>query len=188
MNTDKLFAFLSSKTEISPSFGEALRIVVQSELYKPHQVLYAAGQQENKVYFIENGFARLYFYDLAGEQHTVKFLETGNMLYSFEGYYDAPSHYYVEIMAESHLFTLTYSQLHRLAVSFKEVSALISSVLIDHQREEFEKKELIALSTEQRYNYFRKHHNPIFGKAPAKLIASYLQMSRETLGRYMSKK
>jgi CRP-like cAMP-binding protein len=188
MNTDKLFTYLTSKAEISPPFGEALRTVIQSELYKPHQVLYAAGQQETRVFFIESGFARLYFYDFTGAQHTVKFLETGNVLFSFEGYYNLPSHYYVEIMAESHLLTLTYTQLHRLAVSFKEVSVLISSVLIDHQREDFEKKELIALSTEQRYNYFRKHHNPIFGKVPAKLIASYLQMSRETLGRYMSKK
>lgn len=188
MDTEKLFKFLGSKTEISASLAEALASQIQSEIYKPHQILFAAGHQENRVCFIESGFARAYFYDLSGQEHTIKFWDSGDLLFSYEGYYETPSHYYVEIMAESHLITITYSQLQQLAVNHQEISVLTKSILLDHHREEFEKVELIALSAEHRYNFIRKHNNSLFGKVPAKLIASYLQMSRETLGRYMSKK
>lgn len=91
-------------------------------------------------------------------------------------------------MAESHFITITYSQIHQLAENHQEVPRLIKVIVIDNQRDEFEKIELVALSAECRYNFIRKHNNSLFGKVPAKMIASYLQMSRETLGRYMSKK
>lgn len=87
MNTEKLFEFLGSKTEISAAFAEALGALIKSEIYKPHQILFAAGHQENRICFIENGFARAYFYDISGQEHTIRFWDSGNLLFSYEGYY-----------------------------------------------------------------------------------------------------
>jgi CRP-like cAMP-binding protein len=188
MNTEKLNSILRSKTDISPAFIQALEAILQLEIYKPHQILYAAGHQESRIYFIDKGFARAYFYDHSGQEHTIRFWDSGSLLFSYEGYHKAPSHYYVEIMAESVLFTITYAQLQELDAIYHEPSLLIKAFLLDYQVEEFQKQQLVSLSTEERYNFTRKYNNSLFGRVPSKLIASYLQMSRETLGRYMSKR
>lgn len=188
MKSENLMKLLDEKTKLSSGFKEALEAKLQLEHYKPHQILNAAGHVENRLYFMETGFARRYFYDQQGQQHILKFWDKGNILFSYEGYYKVPSNYYIEIMTESRVITLSYSSLYELQDSFSETSQLIKFLLLQYQEEEFQRQLLISLPTEERYNFIRKNYNSLFSKVPSKMIASYLHMSRETLGRYMAKR
>jgi CRP-like cAMP-binding protein len=188
MKSEILMKLLDEMTKLSSWFKEALEAKLQIEHYKPHQILNAVGHIENRLYFMETGFARSYFYDQQGQQQILRFWDKGSILFSFEGYYKAPSHYYIEIMAESQLMTMSYASLYELEGVFPETSLLIKALLLQHQEEEFQKQLLISLPTEERYNFIRKNYNSLFSKAPSKMIASYLHMSRETLGRYMAKR
>lgn len=188
MKSDLFIKLLEEKTTLSSTFIEALELRLQLELYKPHQVVNAAGHIENRLYFIESGFARSYFYDQHGQQHIVRFWDKGSILFSYEGYFKVPSHYYIEIMAESRMITLGYANLYELQGCFPETSLLIKFFLLQYQEEEFQRQLLISLPTEDRYNYIRKNYNSLFSKVSSKMIASYLHMSRETLGRYMAKR
>lgn len=179
---------LEEKTKLSSGFMKALEAKLQLELYKPHQILNAAGHIENRLYFMEAGFARSYYYDQHGQQHIFKFWDKGNILFSFEGYYKVPSHYYIEIMAESQVITMSYASLYELESVFPETSLLIKTLLLQYQEEEFQRQQLISLPAEERYIFIRKNYNSLFSKVPSKMIASYLHMSRETLGRYMAKR
>lgn len=183
-----LIKLLEEKTTLSSAFIEALELKLQLELYKPHQIVNAAGHVENRLYFMETGFARSYFYDQYGQQHQVRFWDKGDIIFSYEGYYKVPSRHYIEIMAETRVITLNYAGLHELEGSYPEPSLLIKALLLEYQEDEFQRQLLISLPTEERYNFIRKNYNSLFSKAPSKMIASYLHMSRETLGRYMARR
>jgi CRP-like cAMP-binding protein len=187
MNLTSIYNLFSNITNLSPEFKLELSEKSGEEKYKAHQIIQAAGQMENRLYFIESGFGRNYYYDHHGNEHTVRFWKTGDLLFSYEGYYQVPSYFYTEIMEESKVITLNYTVLHELDTRFQEIAILIKSFLIKYQQEEYEKQKLIALQAEERYLLFRQNNPTIFQKAPTRIIASYLNITRETLARYIGR-
>lgn len=188
MDTEQLIEFLAGITKLCNEFKLALEASLQQEFYKSHQILHAAGHLENRLYFVNSGFARNYYYDRHGNEHTVKFWEGGEILFSYEGYYEVPSYFYTEIMEETQLITLSYANLHRLDEMFHEMSILFKTVLLKYQQEEYQRQKLIALAAEERFQILRKTKPMLFQKAPSRIIASYLNLTRETLTRYIGRR
>jgi len=188
MKSELLIKLLSEKTSLSAEFVEALELCIQPEIYKPHQIIQAAGNIENRLFFIEAGFARNYFYDQFGNEHTVRIWEPGDIMFSYEGYYKVASYFYVEMMSQSQFISLSYEKLNELEKEFIETKLLIRYFLLQFQKKDFEKQQLVSLPAEERYIFFRKNNNYLFSKINSKIIASYLQLSAKTLSRYMSKR
>jgi CRP-like cAMP-binding protein len=187
MQTSILIDFLSGITDLSPEFLDALTRKLKEEKYKPHQIIHAAGHLENRLYFIVSGFIRNYYFDHKGAEHTVKFWEPGDVLFSYEGYYNVQSYFYTEVIKAGVLISLSYADLHELDLQFQEIAILIKSVLLRYQEEEYWRQNLIILTAEERYVLLRETKPKFFNRASIKLIASYLQMSRETLTRFIGK-
>ena len=187
METAELIAILKGITALSEKFIDALQENWTIEYYQQHQILNAAGHLERGLYFMEKGLARNYYYDQEGNAHTVRFWEPGMILFSFEGYYSVPSYFYTEVIAESRFTVLSYKNLHELDKIFPEVGELIKKILLRYQHEEYEKQKLLALAPELRYQTLRKIRPDLFKKIPARIIASYLHMTRETLTRYIGR-
>jgi len=188
MKSEILIKLLSDKTNLSAAFVEALELSTHPEIYKPHQIIQAAGNIENRLFFIESGFARNYFYDQFGNEHTVRIWEPGDIMFSYEGYYKVASYFYVEIMFTSQFISLSYEKLNELEKEFIETKLLIRHFLLQFQKRDFEKQQLVSLPAEERYIFFRKNNNHLFSKINSNIIASYLQLSAKTLSRYMSKR
>lgn len=188
MKSKNVIKFLSEMTDLSAMLSAELEANLQDEIYKRHQIIQAAGNIENRIFYIESGFARNYFYDQFGQERTVRFWEPGNIMFSYEGYYKVSSYFYVEIMADSKFTSLSYDKLRELEQVFPEMKLLIKYFLLQYQKEDFEKQQLISLPAEERYRYLRKNSNHLFSRFSSKIIASYLHLSRETLSRYMSKR
>jgi len=188
MEAENLLKMLGTAVNLSSKFIEAMKAGLRSETYKPHQIIQAAGSIENRLFFIESGFARNYFYDQFGQEHTTRFWEAGDVMFSYEGYYRVSSYFYIEVMANSQFISLSYQTLNELENQFPEVKVLIRHFLLQFQKEDFEKQHLISLPAEDRYLFLRKNRNDLFSKVSAKIIASYLRLSRESLSRYMSKR
>ncbi|MDB4918415.1 Crp/Fnr family transcriptional regulator [Mucilaginibacter sp.] len=187
MNKNNFIAHLSGIASLSISLKENLYKLLEEESYKPRQILFSPGQLENRLCFIEKGFARNYYYDELGQDHTVKFWGSNDILLSYRGYWSQPAYYYTEIMEESTLVSLRYDDLRSLLITFPEASVLVKTILNQYHDEENQKQRLITLSAEQRFQELRKHNRAVFQKVPLKIIASYLNMSRETLSRMISK-
>ncbi|WP_259065087.1 Crp/Fnr family transcriptional regulator [Mucilaginibacter sp. X4EP1] len=188
MKSETLIRLLSEKANLSAKFVEALELCIHTEIYKPHQIIQAAGNIENRLFFIESGFARNYFYDHFGNEHTVRIWEPGDIMFSYEGYYNVASYFYVEIMSQSQFISLSYEKLDELEKEFIEAKLLIRYFLLQFQKRDFEKQQLVSLPAEERYIFLRKNKNHLFSKINSKIIASYLQLSAKTLSRYMSKR
>jgi len=172
-------------------FSEEFKAVLEQQLhvgiYKSKQIIHAAGQIEANLYLVEKGFARSYYYDRKGFEHTVRFYSPGDLIFSHEGYYKVPSFYYTEFMEPSVAIALSYNDLNDLQKKFHETSVLIRFALLKNRNEEYERQKILALPANKRYDRLLEYNHTIFQKSPAKFIASYLNMSRETLARLMGK-
>ena len=187
MNTEKLIKFITAHADLSPELITDLEGRLKEEYYKIHQILHAAGQQENRIYFLEKGLIRNYYYDHHGHEHTVRFWEENDLLFSYQGYYAVPSYFYTEIIESSTLITLSYASLHELDTKYPAISQLIKNIMLRHQQEEYEIQKLIALPPEERYITLRTKSPNLFKKVPARIVASYLHLTRETLTRYIGR-
>jgi CRP-like cAMP-binding protein len=172
-------------------FSEAYKVELQAqlhvEIYKSKQIIHAAGQVEQNLYLIESGFARSYYYDRKGTEHTVRFWTGGELVFSYEGYYKVPSFYYTEFMETSSAIALSYIDLLDLQKRLPETALLIKYALLKNRKEEYERQNILTLPANERYKRLIENNHIVFQKSPAKYIASYLNMSRETLARLMGK-
>ena len=178
---------LDNAGRFSNDFKSALEVLLHLEIYKSRQIIHAAGQIEKNVYLVESGFARSYYYDRLGFEHTVKFWTTGDLIFSYEGYYKVPSFYYTEFMETSHTIAISYQDLIDLQKRLPETAALIRYALLKNREEEYERQNILTLTANERYKRLLEHHHIIFQKSPVKFIASYINISRETLARLMGK-
>ena len=187
MNTERLIKFITEHANLSPGLITDMEGRLKEEFYKTHQILHAAGQQENRIYFLEKGLIRNYYYDHHGNEHTVRFWEANDILFSYQGYYAVPSYFYTEIIEASTLITLSYPALHELDNMYPEIAELIKTMLLRNQQEEYEIQKLITLPPEERFITLRTKKPNLFKKVPARILASYLHLTRETLTRYIAR-
>jgi len=188
MVNDALNHLLNNAGQFSDQYISELQKLLHDEIYTSRQIIHAAGQVELTLYLIKSGFARCYYYDRDGIEHTVKFCSKGDLVFSHEGYYKVPSFYYTEFMETSHAIALSYTDLIDLQKKFPETSALVRYALMSNRKEEYERQNILTLTAIERYQRLMKHNPNIFQKSPVKYIASYLNMSRETLARLMGRK
>ncbi len=172
----------------SAQFKTDLEEMVHEERYKTKQILYAAGQVQLSLLLIKNGFARDYYYDHNGQEYTVRFWKPGDIIFSYEGYYKVQSFYYTEFLDQSEVLVLSYQDLFELQKNHRDVFPLIRHIVLKNRCEDYERQRILTLTANARYKQLLKQNHLIFQKSPVRFIASYLNMSRETLARLMSKR
>lgn len=187
MNTAPLMSLLSDITALSPSFHAAITGHLKEEHYRAHQILHAAGQVERRLWFLENGFARAYYFDQTGKEHTLSFFKEKEIIFSYRGYWKEPTDYYAEVLTDSALLSLDYEVLSSLMEQFEETRVIVQSFIRQRYHQEDFKCRLLTWSAEDRYHQFRKTSPDIFRLASVRLIASYLNMTRENLSRLMGR-
>jgi CRP-like cAMP-binding protein len=187
MVTKYFISYLASITELSTAFIEELNSQLKEEKYKAHQIIHSAGQVENRLWFLESGFARTYYFDQTGKEHTLSFFTENQLIFSYKGYWREATDYYLEIVSESKLISLSYEAITGLSQKFDETKKIIQLFKRQLYYDELYKSRLIALPAEERYIQFRKSNSGIFKIASVKLIASYLNMTRENLSRLIGR-
>lgn len=177
--------YLNSITPLSPALKDELLSNLQIEEYKSHQIISASGQTENRLWFIYKGFVQAYYYDNAGKQHTLKFYQENDLVFSYNGFWRKPSDYYLETLQPSIMVSLSYKSVAKL-FKYLETGDLARAFIMQQDKEADFKLKLMNGSTKERYKQFREARPEIFGKTTVGLIASYLNMTREYLSRLMS--
>jgi CRP-like cAMP-binding protein len=187
MDTERVIQFLTAITDLSAAFIREIELGLQHEFYKSHQIIHAGGQIENRLWYLKSGVARSYIYDENGHEHTIRFWNKDEIIFSYAGFWKKPSPEYIEVIRESNLYSFTYENLELLNVNYRETSVIIRAIVWRYHQQEYKRNKLYALSTEERYRQFRKEHAHIFQSVSLRIIASYLHMSRENLSRIISK-
>ena len=186
-NTVQFLQRLSAITPVSAELRDLLTENIRHEEYRGHQVLYAAGQSDLKIAFIQSGLARNYYFDQDGEEHTTRFWMEGEFIFSYEGFRSKQAVEYLEVLEASTLLTLTYIQVNEMLSQFKEMGKIVEFIDQKYREGELMRDRLLAMTAEERYRQYRKLNPQIFRRVPLRMIASYLNMTRGGLSRIMSR-
>jgi CRP-like cAMP-binding protein len=187
MDTESLISFLAGITPLSEDFKNEVINGIKPEFYKSHQIIQAEGQSENRLWYLRTGSARSYLYDEQGNEHTLKFWNENEIIFSYAGFWTVTAMEYIEILEDSYLDSFSYQNLDLLLSKYPETSVIIKSVVHKYIKKEYRYLVLLTFSAEERYRELKRSQPAIFKKAPLRMIASYLNISRETLSRIISK-
>jgi CRP-like cAMP-binding protein len=186
MSAESLIDHLSKLTDLSPGFIVKLKASLTEERYRSRQVIQAGGQTANRLWYLKYGLARSYFYDEQGDQHTLSFWNADEFIFSYAGFLKEPSKEYIEVLAESELYSCTYVNLAELTHDFPETSKIVGVINRQFLQKDYKRSLLHTLRTKERYHLFRKENPQVFSWVPLWIIASYLHMTRENLSRIIS--
>lgn len=188
MDSSPLIERIKMVTNLSNDLETALRFALKPEFYKARQVIISPGQKEDRIWFLTEGHARSYYYDKDGQEHTVRFWLPGEFIFTFTGFYLPLADCYIDILEDTTVLALSYDQLSIFKDEFVETGELIKHFLVLEREKEKERRNLATLPPAKRYLEFRSSHASVFRVAPLKIIASHLNIARESLSRIMAKR
>ncbi len=112
-------------------------------------------------------------------------MREGDFLISIVSFYTRqPAHEYMELLEESTLLSITYTQLQQLYRDFPEFN-IVGRLLTEkyYVMSELRTQNLRMQTALERYQQLLTDFPDIFGRVPLKYIASHLGISPETLSR-----
>lgn len=170
------------------SMEQLLKLGTKTSFNKNEYIL-RQGQISNKVYFVVNGFVRHFVIDKEGNEKTIRLTQENGFFYSsnISFYLGEPSYINCQVLEKTELIYWTSSQLENLRnensgfLQF-ENQQLITFIIEKH------KKEISRLTktAKERFVEFNETKAGFFNRIPHHIIASYLDMTPETLSRLRS--
>ncbi len=161
-----------------------LSLLLKNKNYKKNEILIKQGELCNKLYFVEYGLVRQFYYK-KDKDITEDFSDEGKIFSIPESFLkNEPSLLTIEALEDTSVYYFEYQDLDRLAATNSEVQYFyrcINSVAI--LLSNFRITSLRYETAKERYEKFIKFFPNIAKRAPLQYIASYLHMTRESLSR-----
>lgn len=169
---------------LSPAGIEALSEILIPFKYAKGDVILPEGEICRQMYFVERGMVRQYYYK-GGRDVTEHFSYEGRIVICIESFLkQEPSRLIVEALENSRLYGIPYDALNQLADENKEISLMFREILahalISSQEHADSQRFENAM---ERYVRLLSTKPEILLRAPMVHIASFLQMTPETLSR-----
>jgi CRP-like cAMP-binding protein len=175
----KNIAHLSDQTE------EKLSQVFRREEFTKGHFLYQQGEICQHIYYIEKGFARVFYYTETGKEITQWFFAENSFLTAVDSFYHhKPTMVYCELLENSVIYSLKYTDMETMLDEEHNMAKLAFHVVYELAKKLSEY--IIGLkfqSAEDRYNALMNEYPQIFQRAKLGYIASFLGITQETLSR-----
>jgi CRP-like cAMP-binding protein len=186
MSLEKL-SLLKVISQIFPVSAALQKDLVQTlkvETIPKKTILLREGEIFQRMYFIEKGLARAFYFD-EGKEHTSWFMKEGDFIISVNSFYkQVPSQESIEVLEDSIMASITYVQLQELYQKHLEFN-IISRVLTEHYYSLSEER-LFAMrqsSAKHRFEFFITRYPELAKRISLKQMASFLRMTPETISR-----
>ncbi|MGY4538197.1 CRP-like cAMP-binding protein [Mucilaginibacter sp. UYNi724] len=185
MNVELLIQTLNFISPLSSELDKRFRENLREEKFPRRHLLLKEGQIANKIYFINQGFARAFYYTREGKECTSWFMGKGELMISVYSFYtQQPAAENIELLEQSELLSMTWNQLQGIYADFPEYNFIGRIVTEKYYQLSEERAVLLrTLSAKERYERLLLTHPGILEKAQLGQIASYLGLSAETLSR-----
>ena len=169
---------------VSAALKQDLSKFISIEKVRRKTHLLKEGQIFKRMYFIENGIARAYYYE-EDKEITSWFMKEGDFIISVHSFYkQMPSRENIEVLEEAVLASISYQDLHSLYLKHLEFN-IIGRVLTEHYYSLSEERlfAMRQMTAKQRFDFFIENYPGIITRVPLKQVASFLRMTPETLSR-----
>jgi CRP-like cAMP-binding protein len=142
----------------------------------------------NKLYFINKGSLRVYYLSEQGQERTRFCAFEGMMGTSLAGFISGePSFEFVEVLEDAELLAINRSDFFKLTeelTAFKDFYCRLLESAYIHNNHRLEST--VTLAAIERYRQLLAQNPRIVQRIPNKIVASYLDISPETLSRLKS--
>lgn len=157
---------------------------------KKNEILLQKGAVARYVFFVIKGCLRVFITDEDGNESTRFLILENNFGTAFPSFIlHEPSNAIVQSLGTSELLMLSYQDREKL---FQEIpcweSVYRKSIERDYIASIQRIESFITLNAAQRYESLLKNNPRLVQRLPAKIIADYLGINRETLSRLKSRK
>lgn len=189
-DTELLFGVLSAIASPGLALRDDLSRLLRSEVLPKKHLLLKQGQVARRIYFIKKGFARAYYLDPDGKEHTLWFMGQKDMMISVYSFFQQePAFENIELLEESILQSVTYEELRDLYTDHSGFN-YHGRKLTEHYYIKSEERAIMlrCRKPRERYNLLLKTHPHIFQKASQAQVATYLGIEPETLSRLRGNK
>lgn len=185
MNVELLIQTLNFIRPLSDALDKRFRDTLVEERLPKRYLLLEEGQIADKIYFINKGFARAFYYTRSGKECTSWFMGKGELMISVYSFYtQQPAAENIELLENSELLSMKWNQLQGIYADFPEYNFTGRIVTEKYYQLSEERTVLLrTLSAKERYEKLILTHPDILQKASQGQIASYLGISPETLSR-----
>lgn len=183
METGLLLGYLEGFGHLSVDSKQKISELVEIESLERGDVLWKAGERCDKVYFINSGLVRLYFYNEKGEEITVHFIGPKKFLADIESQNTgAPSSVTASVEIATRLITFKQSAWQKLEKEIFEWSSIVRKIT---EKSLFDKvkmrNELFQHEAKERYRLFLTYFPSVANQVKASHVASFLGISQYTL-------
>ena len=188
-NIDLLKKTIEARTDIrAEDFAAALELVNFKQFDKG-EVITEMGKVENYVYFIIEGVTRSYFFK-EDKEISLDFHFTGDFISVYESFLDrTPAGHAIEALTPLSMMRIRYENLTKLyekAPKFEQVGRIMTEELFKKSSERV--KDLLSLSATERYVKLLDAHPQYVQNIPLKYLASFLNITPESLSRIRKSK
>lgn len=166
---------------------DLLAAMLTEEKYPKGATVLAEGQVCRKIYYVQRGLVRQY-YMKNGKELTEHLAFEGATLMCIESLFKRqPTRLVIETLENTLLYGISYEELCKAADGSPEFGRFLLSVLRESLITSQVKADTLRFeSTKERYARIEQEHPEIIQRVPLNIVASYLQMSPETLSRARS--
>jgi CRP-like cAMP-binding protein len=186
---EQLKSYVNLNTSIS---GDKLNEIVRH--FKPltvkkSTILLLQGEICNKLYFVNTGCIRTYYITKQGTEKSRFIAFKGMIATALNSFISQqPSFEFVDALENSELLYISHSAFYMLVNEIPEWGKFYLKLLefaYLYQNKKIE--ELVTLSAGERYTNLMKEHPAYIQRLSNKILASYLDITQETLSRLKSK-
>jgi CRP-like cAMP-binding protein len=163
---------------------DELESVLVPMKFQRGEIILPEGEVSKDIYWVAKGLVRL-FYEKNGKELTEHLAAENNIVMSIESLFrEKPTHLQIMAVEPTLVFALPRLQLERKAIRSVNIQMLYRKILEESLiRSQVHADMMRFESAKSRYERFVKLHPQLVLRAPLVYVASFLQMTPETLSR-----
>ena len=187
--SDKLKMFLKYFIDFDENELDKITQCFKPKTVKKNTILLSHGEICNRFYFVHNGCIRVGFITKEGDEKTRYVMcdpSIGTALTSFIS--QKPSFEFIDALEDTELLVINHDDFYRLNnenANWKMFYQRILEMAYSFQNKKIES--LVTLSAKQRYEQVLKETPVLVQRLSNKILASYIDVSQETLSRLKSR-
>lgn len=168
---------------LSLKLSDALSEGVRVNRFDAQEVFLSPGNYANSIYFIHSGIVRGAI-EGSAEKMTIWFKKEGDLILPAGLFTHAPHEEYVSVVTKTTALTLSFTFIQQLSERFPELVQLFLLLYGEMIRQfQYREKLLRIPAARDRYDFLAKHEDFILKRIPHYMVASYLNVTRETFSR-----